>query len=446
MKIAINSNTSGKFRTVIMNDREHLVTEMVSIVGNSVMNGGFYPDDEVTNSFMQLDTLPAPNGHPRVNGHKVSAFHPAAVNAYNIGGFIKNPRKEGLVVTNEFWLDTAVANQSDDGKELISRIKSGGKVGVSTGLIPDREITNGTAEDGSPFTWIAHNIKFDHVAILLNVKAAGDHVGTELKLNDDDDDIVQIVALNELGIESLKQKLNDKLEFKFGKENWVWIVDVFPDQKQLIYELDPREGGESRLWKRGYGVDANEEVSLLDDTREVERVVTFEETGGLPVTNVMYTQRSHSMSDEDKKGAVTQPPGGQAPTGEDGKKAAENVAHELTAETCIEFLKGKGMRVVNQETDEAMQYFIDNKDQIQSVIDQDKDRLSAIRKEVVENTEFTDEDVMGLSEGNLKIIHNSIQKPVDQTLRAGGQRVENKGDHLESYTDYSDDGKKGGSE
>ncbi|MCK5641214.1 MAG: DUF2213 domain-containing protein [Gammaproteobacteria bacterium] len=441
MKIAINSKTSGKFRTEVMNGRDHLVTEMVSIVGNSVMNGGLYPDDEVTNSFMQLDSLPAPNGHPTVNGNKVSAFHPAAVNAHNIGGFIKNPRKEGLTVINEFWLDTAVANQSDDGMELISRIESGGKVGVSTGLNLIQEITNGTAEDGSEFTWIARDMEFDHVAILLNEKAAGSHVGTELKLNEDE--TVQIVALNELGVESLKQKLNDKLEFKFGKENWVWIIDVFPDQKQLIYELDPREGGESRLWKRGYGVDANEEVSLLDDTREVERVVTFEETGGLPVTNVMYTQRSLSMKDEKKKADGKQPTG---TPGEAGKEPVENAAPELTVETCIEFLKGKSMRVVNQETDEAMQFFIDNQEQIKSVIKQDEDRLAELRKEVVENSELNEDDVKNLSEENLKKIHNSLSLPTDNSLRAGGQRAENSSDHLDDYTAYSDKDDKGGSE
>ena len=43
MRIALNSKTSGGFKTKKLNNREHIVTHMVSIVGDSVMNGLFLP-------------------------------------------------------------------------------------------------------------------------------------------------------------------------------------------------------------------------------------------------------------------------------------------------------------------------------------------------------------------------------------------------------------------
>ena len=56
MKITINSRTTGHFRKESLDGREHIVTEMVPIVGNSVMNRGFYPDDEVTKAFNSRNT------------------------------------------------------------------------------------------------------------------------------------------------------------------------------------------------------------------------------------------------------------------------------------------------------------------------------------------------------------------------------------------------------
>lgn len=183
IRVAINSTTSGHFKNRSMNGRKHIVTAMVPIVGDTVMNSGLYPEAEVASSYLQLNNLPAPKSHPKIDGFSVSAFHPAAINSQNIGGFIRNPKRQGKMVVNEFWLDIEVANRTPDGLELIHRIENKELVGVSTGLTLNREISSGTAPNGQAYDWIGHNFKFDHVAILLNEDAAGKDVGTQLILN-----------------------------------------------------------------------------------------------------------------------------------------------------------------------------------------------------------------------------------------------------------------------
>lgn len=210
MRMAINTQTSGKFRHERVNGRDHLITMMVAIVGDSVMNGMLYPDEEVSASFEQLNQLPAPNGHPKVDGHPISAFHPLAINANNIGAFIAHPVKEGKHVINELWVDTEIAAQSDDGKELVHRIENGRQVGVSTGLRMQRFIGDGEV-DGKAYDSVARNFKFDHVAVLLNEAPAG---AETYLLNDDgslttDEDTYVINQKSTLLGQSVLSKLGD---------------------------------------------------------------------------------------------------------------------------------------------------------------------------------------------------------------------------------------------
>jgi len=166
---------------VVINNRPHLSTEMVSIVGDSVMNGLLYPLSHVSTAFPQLDQLPAPASHPTVNGQNVSAFHPLAVNAHNFGGMIRAPRMEGKKVINELVIDIEVANKDERGKEIVRRIEAGESIGVSTGL--NATVTNQAGKEGeAQYKGIVSNIKFDHVAVLPNEAPAG---GDTFTINSD---------------------------------------------------------------------------------------------------------------------------------------------------------------------------------------------------------------------------------------------------------------------
>lgn len=227
LKILINTRTSGKFKRVDIDGRPHLVTIMMPIRGDITMNGKFYPDKEVADSFMQLNLLPAPNGHPTVNGIAVPAFHPVANNKHNIGGFLSNPRKKGKRVFVDFMLDEEIANNSKEGKETIRRIEAGEKIGVSTGL-SIAQVTNKVGKDdfGKEFNQEVAGFNFDHVAILLNEHAAGEHAGTELVLNEEGDEILVHNADDSFEDISLNEKIDEIKNILPDSENYeVKLVD-----------------------------------------------------------------------------------------------------------------------------------------------------------------------------------------------------------------------------
>ena len=57
MLITVNTKTSGKFRKQKINGRDHIVTDIMPIRGDTSMNKILYPNDEVQKSFTQLKSL-----------------------------------------------------------------------------------------------------------------------------------------------------------------------------------------------------------------------------------------------------------------------------------------------------------------------------------------------------------------------------------------------------
>lgn len=176
-QISIVNKSTGKFAIEKINGRKHLVTTMLAIEGDSVMNELFYPNDVVASAAPQLDMLPAPAGHPQVNGKPVSAFNPLAINAHSFGGFTRSPEISGMKVFADLVIDLKIANQSSKGRSIIARIRKGERIGVSTGLIADVTNTLGNINN-QEFTGRVERINFDHVAVLLDAMPAGENTFT----------------------------------------------------------------------------------------------------------------------------------------------------------------------------------------------------------------------------------------------------------------------------
>ena len=263
LKLLINSKTSGKHKRVTIDGRSHIVTTMMPVRGDTTMNNIFYSDKQVEDSFMQLNMLPAPSGHPQVNGVSVLASHPVANNKHNIGGFLGNPRKKGKRVFVDFMLDEEIANNSEDGKETIRRIEAGEKIGVSTGLGIAQVINKTGVDDfGVKYTREGKGYSFDHVAILLNEKAAGEHAGTELITNSEDCEVMihnAEWAVNELSTCDLHEAIRNILRVD-SMDAYEWIQDVYPESKTVIYSIE-QKGMPRQTFKQSYAIDQNDMVT-----------------------------------------------------------------------------------------------------------------------------------------------------------------------------------------
>lgn len=441
MKITINSQTTGKFEIRLLNGREHIVTKMVPIVCNSIMNGGLYLKEELKKSYKQLHFLPAPNGHPKVNNQLVSAFHPLAMNANNFGGMVRNPKIVGDNVINEFWLDKTIAKQSGDGRELISRIEKGQKVGVSTGLNARKEIKVGNSETNKPYCWIARDIKFDHVAILLNEKPAG---GDATSLANEQnimianctipDDFEIPVIDNALTDHQINSELREEIKESFPN-SYIYIVATFPTENEVVFEVDTQN--ELTMYKQTYVVDQSDDLSLVDDRIEVVKKVMF-----IPVSG------DANLNNNSQKEKISM-----------GKKADKDVVitntddNVLTVENAVKLLESKGL-VVNKKGDESdseLQYFIQNKDSITAMIKEHETELKSLRTNLVANSKLTEEDVAGMGKDMLEKLSNSIKPAQDFSLKSGSRPklvdVSNEQDipddaYEESYTALSTEGVK----
>lgn len=177
MKIIVNSELSGRYRLENRGGRPFVVAQMLPVQGDSVMNGLFYPFSEVSSSYQQLNKLPAPAGHPEFDGKSVSAYDPEGAAPFNIGAHVRNPKLNGKNVLAELAIDERVANRTEDGRETLKRIKSGQRIGVSTGLTANVNKRAGT-HNGDDYHGVVNGIVFDHVAILLDEPPAGENTYT----------------------------------------------------------------------------------------------------------------------------------------------------------------------------------------------------------------------------------------------------------------------------
>lgn len=431
MKITINSQTTGSFRTEKIDGVDHIVTNMMPIVGDSVMNGILYPDVEVTAAFNQLDNIQAPYGHPVIDGQHVSASTPRAINAFNVGGFVRKPAKTGKNVSCEFCLNVETANKSDKGKELLTRMQNSELIEVSTGLKLKHTTQDGTTPDGMVYNSVGSNFIFDHVAVLpADEPAAGTHVGTVLTVNGEK------WTLNQLSADSLRSQLRSLLNDE-SKDVYVYQVDFFPEEKQVIYEVEPRKNNvmfKSALFKRGYAIDANEIVSLLNDTKEVIKKVDYVEKGVITVNYMENVTMANKQADKEK-------PNGEAPNGEEGggDPVTTNTEQSEGLTAAIETVKAAGLTVNSaKQQDDDTDFIKTNKAAIERFVNAETAKIKGLREDLIKDAGMTESVVNSLDDNTVVNLADDLLKPktVNNSLRAGSGVDHDAGDHFAKDGQY----------
>ncbi|MFG0647701.1 DUF2213 domain-containing protein [Leclercia adecarboxylata] len=290
--LAINASNIS---TTTINGQEHYVIRgAVPIVDDIVMNGGLYPAEEINNSYQTMERKLMPLGHPMVGGKYVSANDPQAVNDYYAGAWAQNVSKANDKVVMDVYVNKSVADTKPDGKRLIQRLddmitgNNADPIHVSTGLLLNKEQKAGESK-GKKHSWVAHNMQFDHIAILLDEPGAGTpEEGVGMFVNaDGQEGEVETASLTDAA-NSLKDGLVNKVKFFLthnsdasfdeiyqmlreairapsGSDVYRYVMTVWPDK--FIYE----EG--SKLFQQKYLIDDNA-VTLVGEPIEVVRKPT----------------------------------------------------------------------------------------------------------------------------------------------------------------------------
>ena len=224
-------NSKSKISTQIIDGKEHIViNDVVPIVDDIVMNGIFYPSDEINKSYMTLNDNLMPLDHPRINNENVSALNPQAINNYYIGAWGRNVRKVGDKVLMDSYIDRKFAESTEKGRMLVNRLddmmsgKNTTPIHVSTGLTYQADHQSGISK-GKRYASIARNMKFDHVAILTDKQGAAtpeDGVGIFVNSNGEKTPL-ETVSLADCTEEPLtnviKQTIKDVLKtFQLNKK------------------------------------------------------------------------------------------------------------------------------------------------------------------------------------------------------------------------------------
>lgn len=290
--LAINASNIS---TTTINGQEHYaIRGAVPIVDDIVMNGGLYPGEEINNSYQTMERKLMPIGHPMVNGKYVSANDPQAVNDYYAGAWAQNVSKASDKVVMDVYVNKAVADTKPDGKRLIQRLddmitgNNADPIHVSTGLLLNKEQKAGESK-GKKHSWVARNMQFDHIAILLDEPGAGtpeEGVGMFVNADGQEGEVETaslIDAANSLkdgllnkvkfflthnsdaSFDEIYQMLREAIRSPSGSDVYRYVVTVWPDK--FIYE----EG--SKLFQQKYLID-DSAVTLVGDAVEVVRKPT----------------------------------------------------------------------------------------------------------------------------------------------------------------------------
>ncbi|CAI2141760.1 hypothetical protein [Serratia marcescens] len=271
MKVQVNVTTkvNGQaIRRESYNGREHLVLPSYTLPANVVMNDGLYTASEIDAHYQGLEGTLAPLGHPQLNGAFISAFSPEGINQGHIGAWNRNVKKSGNRIYLEKWVDTQIANQSEGGRELISRVEAIERgedvppIHTSVAVFLDQLAPN-EQQKATGAKWVAKIHGMDHDAILLHeVGAATPEQGVGLMVNAD---LAMPLKANSGALigESYRdreQRLDRAAKDKFapGENEYAWVADFTDSQVVII-----RNGGAAQVY--GYTSEGGK--------------ITFDETG-----------------------------------------------------------------------------------------------------------------------------------------------------------------------
>lgn len=302
-KRRINIVTAVNSANVSKSGNIYTIRDVVHAIDGIVLNRRLYPGKELEKSAKGLEGKPAPAGHPKDRkGRHISATNGEALAAAWIGAYCQNSRYEGGRAMVDIVLNSDQAMAMPEGRAVVERLDSAiagtntDPIGVSSGLFLEEVNAQGKSL-GKEYDSIATNMRFDHVAILLNERPAGTpEEGVGMFLNaQGEEEPVEVVTINADPVDRRDEGVLAGLRATIRRLIGNGTSDVSFDQiSQGLYALLP-EGGwlqevferyavwrdrEGKLFKQDYSVSSEGSVAWTSNPVEVVRRVDYQ-----PATN-----------------------------------------------------------------------------------------------------------------------------------------------------------------
>lgn len=257
------------------NGREVIVVPSATMPDDIILNRIKYPSKEIERSYPSLDRSPAPLNHPMVNGKFVSARDPEGLNVGWIGAWNENVRYENGKIYLDKVIDVMRANESEGGKRVLEAIEKGEPIHTSTGVLAHLEFVKN--QDG--YDAIAHNLEFDHDAILLDYEGAAtpeQGVGIFVNSKGEPEEIDVINSIMEdidrdmdWAIESIVRALERKKKVSVVERIRAAITEAFGYGAETTVNQEDTEMSKEELDKLSGKVDA-----LTESLKDIGKTIT----------------------------------------------------------------------------------------------------------------------------------------------------------------------------
>jgi hypothetical protein len=287
-------NLIGKAKRATFGGREFYVAP-ASLITPGILSGSrgplLYLPEEVSRDPAVWNHVPIVVKHPYVNGEPVSARDPDVLEKQGVGFVFRSQFKEKL--TAEAWIDIANAQRIEP--RIIAALEKGQPMELSTGLfVRNDPAPEGATHNGRSYSFIARDLKPDHLALLPDeIGACSVKDGCGLLVHDDERKsilrklgewlgVVNATA-NEPTHDELRRRLQELVEKRFGSGGMgmtggpsCYVADVY--DSEAIYE----NGG--KTFRIGYTTDLRTgKVDLVEGPpEEVRRQTVYK-----PVANAM---------------------------------------------------------------------------------------------------------------------------------------------------------------
>lgn len=277
-----------QIKEVEVNGRKHLSAPVIMAV-EGVMNELLYPAEELSKYVQAWNGRPVTLFHPRnTEGEFVSANSPTVINEVQLGQLFNTSFEENRLKA-EVWVDVDKTQATrPEVLEYLTGVKD--KLEVSTGLWGDIVQVAGDW-NGAPYKGIMTNIRPDHLALLPGGEGACSwNDGCGLRANQQEDKYKEKQERLESNVTDQElrrslQKALDQMDSRTPSQtvsNYLEEIEI--TKKWIVYSQSTRKldglgntlSYEDKLYRRSYTLE-NGEATLGDDTKEVRRVVTYQD-------------------------------------------------------------------------------------------------------------------------------------------------------------------------
>lgn len=324
IQLITNAVTGDMVRKEEFQGEMHYMIRSATMPDDIVMNGILYPAEEIEKTYMTLNEVHAPIGHPVDDGGMfVSATSPFAIRNYYVGAQVVNVKRENGKVYHDTAINISAAKQSDRGKRLLDRVEAlmngdnPKPIHTSTGVyLNKKDLEQPMTNQYGEYKAIASDLYYDHNAILLDEEgAATPEQGTGMAVNHKDQEVFVHNFEGEVVAESsddkldemyaLKDAIRDKIrEVAFTGEKFHAYICELHDQ-YVIAEIFDRTTDKDESYKIPYMIDGDS--ITLGQPQKVKRNVVYTAINSLAtfIKSIGFASSNHEAYNGDVNNQTT---------------------------------------------------------------------------------------------------------------------------------------------